>query len=126
MDYLLGSGRDEFYSFCPCADWKESVRSFAQDGRTVIARMGSEGSYTVWEGKEDYQAPFDVSVRNTTGAGDAFNAGFIAGMIRGKGLQEAVTMGNAVASYKVAGGSSRDTPNVGQLEKFLKNARRIR
>ncbi len=124
VKYLLGSGKDEFYSFCPDDDWKNSVKSFATDGRAVIARMGAEGSYSVLNGEQEFQKPFDVPVKNTTGAGDAFNAGFIAGMINGLTLSGAVEWGNAVASYKVAGNSSRHTPDLRQLEAFIANTQR--
>ncbi len=124
--YLLGSGKDEFYSFCPCGDWRDSVRSFAVGGRTVIARMGGEGSYTVSEAGEELQSAYRVPVKNTTGAGDAFNAGFIAGMLRGLSLSDAVGWGNAVAAYKVSGNSSRYTPDEQTLLEFIQKTERAR
>lgn len=126
VKYLLGSGKDEFFSFCPRDDWRDSVRSFATGGRTVIARMGGEGSFTVSEEGEELQSAFKVNVKNTTGAGDAFNAGFIAGMLEGLPLSDAVMWGNAVAAYKVSGNSSRYTPDKSALLEFIKNTERAR
>ena len=117
--YLLGSAKDEFYSFCPKDDWKDSVRAFAVDGRTVISRMGGDGAFTVSPEGEFFTEAFQVNVRNTTGAGDAFNAGFIAGMLRGLPLREAVRWGNGVAGYKVTGNSARHTPNETELLDFM-------
>lgn len=119
VKYLLGSAKDEFYSFCPREDWRDSVRHFAAGGRRVIARMGGEGAFLVSDGREELQKPYEVAVKNTTGAGDAFNAGFIAGMLQGLSLSEAVLQGSAVAGYKVAGNSSRHTPNPEQLKEFM-------
>lgn len=117
--YLLGSAKDEFYSFCPREDWRDSVRAFAREGCAVISRMGGEGAFFVADGLEELQKPYQVEVKNTTGAGDAFNAGFIAGMLQGLSLSEAVLQGSAVAGYKVTGNSSRYTPDSRQLKEFM-------
>lgn len=123
--FVLGSAKDEFYSFRPCGDWRDSVRAFVTDERTAISRMGGEGAFAVLpDGEELLVKPFDVCVKNTTGAGDAFNAGFIAGMLKGCSLREAITWGNGVAGYKVAGGGSRHTPSQEQLMKFMDNTQR--
>lgn len=119
VKYLLGSAKDEFYSFCPKADWRDSVRSFAKEGRAVISRMGGDGAFFVDRGAEELQKPYQVTVTNTTGAGDAFNAGFIAGMLQGLSLPDAVLQGSAVAGYKVTGNSSRHTPDRLQLKEFM-------
>lgn len=126
VKYLLGSAKDEFYSFRPCPDWHDSVRAFAGNGRSVISRMGAEGAFVVCGDGEFQVEAFDVPVHNTTGAGDAFNAGFIAGMLKGCTLKESVLWGNGVAGYKVMGNSSRDTPDEAQLLKFIQETPRKR
>ncbi|MCI8474089.1 MAG: sugar kinase [Oscillospiraceae bacterium] len=119
VKYLLGSAKDEFYSFCPKEDWRDSVRHFATEGRSVVSRMGGDGAFLVSDSGEELQKPYQVTVKNTTGAGDAFNAGFIAGMLQGLSLSEAVLQGSAVAGFKVAGNSSRHTPTPEQLKEFM-------
>lgn len=126
VKYLLGSAKDEFYSFHPMEDWRDSVRFFATEGRCVISRMGGEGAFFVADGREELQSPYEVKVTNTTGAGDAFNAGFIAGILGGLSLPEAVLQGSAVAGYKVTGNSSRHTPDQAQLKEFMANTPRKR
>ena len=119
--FLLGSAKDEFYSFWPCDDWRDSVRHFVAPGRTVIARSGSEGAWVFSPDGDEYAVPaYKVEAVNTTGAGDSFNAGFVAGMSHGKSVRDSVRWGSAVAAYKVARGGSRATPDVAQLEEFLK------
>lgn len=120
VTYLLGSAKDEFYSFSPHEDWKDSVRSFAAPGRTVIARMGGEGSFMIADGKEIERASLRVPVVNTTGAGDSFNAGFIAGVLKGLDADRAVMMAHAVAGYKISHGGARQTPNEEELQEFIK------
>ena len=100
--YLTGSAKDEFVCFHPCEDWKDSVRYFANKDRAVIARMGSEGFMTIVNGEERYCPSYDVKVVNTTGAGDSFNAGFIAGILEGKDVYEAARLANAVSGYKIS------------------------
>ncbi|MEA5050770.1 MAG: carbohydrate kinase family protein [Oscillospiraceae bacterium] len=117
--YLLGSAKDEFYSFCPRPDWRDSARSFVTDARTVIARTGKDGAFVVSREGEFELRPYSVTVKDTVGAGDAFNAGFICAMVLGKSLREAVDCGNAVASYKVSG-SGRHTPTASELEAFMR------
>lgn len=120
VKYLLGSGQDEFFSFNPQDDWRDSVRSFKENGRVVIARMGKDGAFLVDADREEQQKAFDVPVVNTIGAGDAFNAGFIAAILKGHSHSEAMTWGNAVASYKVSGNSARHTPDEATLLSFLR------
>ena len=46
-------------------------------------------------------APFKVKVVDTTGAGDAFDAGFLYGLLHEKSLYECGQLGNFVASQSV-------------------------
>ena len=100
--YLLGSAKDEFYSFHPCADWRDSVRYFAGENKTVIARMGKEGFLCIHDGIEKAFPSFKVDAVNTTGAGDSFNAGFITTMLDRKSIFEAAMFANAVSAYKIS------------------------
>ncbi len=84
--------------------------------RALVAKAGPEGAYlyTV-NGKYLHSPAIDVEVVDTTGAGDAFNAGFIYGVIRGFSLEEACQLGNAVAAYKICGRGARYLPTMEQL-----------
>lgn len=64
----------------------------------VAVKLGSKGCYvTNGEEKKTIQ-PFKVPVVDTTGAGDAFNAGFLYGLLHDKQLAECGRLGNFVAS----------------------------
>ena len=118
--YFMGSAKDEFYSLYPCDDWRDSVRHFVAPGRTVIARSGSEGSWVFTPEGEEFAVPaYKVTAVNTTGAGDSFNAGFVAGILHGKNVRDAVRWGSAVAAYKVCHGGSRATPDLAGLKEFF-------
>jgi ribokinase len=66
--------------------------------KIVAVKLGSRGCY-VTNGVEGHIVePFKVKVVDTTGAGDAFCAGFLYGSISGKSLHECGRIGNFVAS----------------------------
>jgi ribokinase len=66
--------------------------------KIVAVKLGGDGCY-VTDGRERLLIePFKVKVVDTTGAGDAFCAGFLYGLINGKSLNECGRLGNFVAS----------------------------
>jgi ribokinase len=66
--------------------------------KIVAVKLGSDGCY-VTDGHEQHLIePFKVDVVDTTGAGDAFCAGFLYGLVNGKSLLECGKLGNFVAS----------------------------
>jgi len=66
--------------------------------KIVAVKLGGDGCY-VTDGRERHLIePFKVKVVDTTGAGDAFCAGFLYGLINGKSLFECGRLGNFVAS----------------------------
>lgn len=69
-----------------------------------------------------HQSPFKVRVVDSTGAGDGFNAGLIAGLANGLSLPEAVRYGTAVASLVITKkGAMTALPTKKALLKFLKS-----
>ena len=73
----------------------------AQGVKIVAVKLGSEGSY-VTNGRERYHLDaFKVKTVDTTGAGDAFCAGFLYGLLNNRGLRESGRIGNFVASRKI-------------------------
>jgi len=80
-----------------------AARDLTGGTRTVVARLGGSGVLACApDGSILHSPAFKVKVANIIGAGDAFNAGFIAAMVEGRGLPEALRWGNAVAARKVA------------------------
>jgi sulfofructose kinase len=59
---------------------REMARRF--DPSLTCATLGPKGSLSLVDGKEVRTPAFDVHVEDTTGAGDAFRAGFIAAWLR--------------------------------------------
>jgi ribokinase len=64
----------------------------------VAVKLGSKGWYVTDGKKSRYVEAFKVNVVDTTGAGGAFCAGFLYGLVTGKNLEECGRIGNFVAS----------------------------
>jgi len=79
--------------------YDEGSKILIEKGVDVVAvKLGERGCY-VTDGKESYAVkPYEVEVVDTTGAGDAFCAGFLYGLTRNKDLYECGRLGNFVAS----------------------------
>jgi ribokinase len=88
---------------------------------SAVITMGGEGAVVV-TGEEAYLVPaVRVTPVDTTGAGDAFNAGLAFGLVQGLPLVEAVKLGNMTAAIKVTKfGAQEGLPWREELEEFLK------
>jgi sugar/nucleoside kinase (ribokinase family) len=99
LDYFLPS-YDEAKDITGQTDPRAMARSFQDRGvRTVGIKLGKDGCYLrAPDGEEVTVSAFPVAAVDATGAGDAWCAGFIAGVLSGRDLVEAGRLGNAVAA----------------------------
>lgn len=84
-------------------DPKKAAEEFYQlMGGTVVLKLGEEGSL-YYDGETMEKVPaFEIEeVVDPIGAGDAFAAGLIAGLLRNMELKEAVELANLVGAYCV-------------------------
>jgi sugar/nucleoside kinase (ribokinase family) len=70
---------------------------------TIILTLGAEGCCFRTESGIERVPAIPVRATDTTGAGDSFLAGFIAGLIRGLSLRDCVQLGCQIAAYAVTG-----------------------
>jgi sugar/nucleoside kinase (ribokinase family) len=88
----------------------DAVRSLAAAGPRVVVKLGSQGAVAA-DPASWYRAglPYELETGfvDAIGAGDCFNAGVIAGLLRGLDLAAAMAVGCAVgsASTRAAGGT---------------------
>lgn len=89
--------------------YDEGSKILMKKGVSIVAvKLGERGCY-VTDGKESYLVePYKVKVVDTTGAGDAFCAGFLYGLIKNKDLYECGRFGNFVASRCIEKVSARE------------------
>jgi len=80
-------------------DYEEGSKMLMKEGVSVVAvKLGERGCY-VTDGKENHLVePYEKELVDTTGAGDAFCAGFLYGLIKGKDLYKCGKLGNFVAA----------------------------
>ncbi|MEM2273446.1 MAG: carbohydrate kinase family protein [Candidatus Bathyarchaeia archaeon] len=92
-----------------------------EDVKIVAVKLGEKGCY-ITNGLESHLLePFRVKVVDTTGAGDAFCAGFIYGLLKGKSLRECGILGNFVASRCLTKMGARDgLPRLADLPSSLR------
>jgi sugar/nucleoside kinase (ribokinase family) len=86
----------------------------------IVVKRGKRGA-VVFAGGQVYSAPVvAVNPAETTGAGDAFCAGFMAGWIRGKPLAECAVLGNKTAREVLdSPGARADRKKLAHLAKSL-------
>ena len=88
----------------------------------VGATLGARGAVIYVDGQFMESPAFAVpgGCRDTTGAGDAFHAGFIYGMLREEDLESCLKLGNAVAALKCRRlGGRAALPTVDELKEFM-------
>lgn len=86
----------------------------------VVITLGKQGVFAS-EADEHRMVPARiVEAVDTTGAGDAFNGGFVTALSEGKDLFEAVEFGNALASLAVQKfGTAPSMPMRSEIERIL-------
>ncbi|MGB9553513.1 MAG: carbohydrate kinase family protein, partial [bacterium] len=65
----------------------------------VIVKMGKEGAKAFTKCGEFFQPAYRVSARDSTGAGDAFDAGFLLSFLRSKDIPQSLKEGNRLGAY---------------------------
>jgi len=97
--FVLMPNAKELELLTGITDYEKGARVLLEKGvKIVTIKLGSKGCY-VTDGRENHLIEaFKVRVVDTTGAGDAFCAGFIYGLLNGKTLRECGVLGNFVAS----------------------------
>ena len=69
--------------------------------KVVAVKLGTKGCYVTNGQEKQMIQPFKVLVVDTTGAGDAFNAGFLYGLIHDKSFAECGRLGNYIAAQSI-------------------------
>ncbi len=90
---------------------------------TVALKMGEQGSYIRTRDWDMYVPIFEVESIDATGAGDAFAAGFLAGVSKGWGHREAARLASAVGACCVtAMGATAGVKNWQETLSFMNSA----
>ncbi|GMV27787.1 MAG: ribokinase [Phycisphaerae bacterium] len=95
-------------------------RLLAYGPDTIVVTLGSRGALAVTTTDAAQVEGFTVPVRDTTGAGDTFNAAFLSATLRGEPLARRLLFANAAAAIAVTGmGPRGHLPTRAEVENFL-------
>ncbi|MGC8983030.1 MAG: carbohydrate kinase family protein [Desulfurococcaceae archaeon] len=86
----------------------------------LFVKMGSRGALAISHGAVYRAKALSIKPVDTTGSGDAFNAGVLYSMLEGLDLERALLLGNAMGAYKALGIGARHLPrSLKELEEFI-------
>jgi sugar/nucleoside kinase (ribokinase family) len=113
---------DEGLLMTGLADPVAQARRFHAAGAgTVVITCGGEGAVVVGQDEQFRASAFRVAFVDGTGSGDAFDAGYIYGLLQGRGVRECVTLGSALgASCVRQSGAIAGVFTRPELEAFLR------
>jgi len=103
-----------------------ALRALAALGPAHVAMtFGKAGCLALWEGSAQHVPAFEVSVRDTTGAGDVFHAGYAFARATGRPWLDSLAFGSATAALKCRDwGGRRGLPTLAEVEELLRRGKR--
>ena len=94
---------------------------FDKGVKNVLITLGGRGVYISSNGRSEIIPAYVVEAVDTTGAGDAFNGGLLAGLAEGKDLWESAVFANALAALSVQRlGTTPAMPLREEIDEFLR------
>ncbi len=121
VDIVL-PGLDESQILLGTLEPEQLLDKFLKLGvKTIALKMGTNGTWVATEAVRHKVATFEIEhVVDPIGAGDAFAAGFLSGILEGLPLEECGRMANAMGAMAVTTvGDFEGLPDRRQLEAFL-------
>ncbi|MHB8114355.1 MAG: carbohydrate kinase family protein [Bellilinea sp.] len=118
--HVVMIGAEELELLCAGRSCREGARLIMTAGpEIVVVKRGENGAILFSREGEDSVPAFKVPVSSTAGAGDAFDAGFIAARVRGADLHDALVYASTIAAIKVTRQGARAVPNHSEAMAFL-------
>jgi sugar/nucleoside kinase (ribokinase family) len=121
-DYFLPSV-EEAEALTGLKAHEDLARFFLDQGaKAVILTLGAEGAYYHDAKTQRFHMPaFDVALKCSCGCGDAFNAGFAVGLLKGFDIETTVRFAQATAALKSTGlGSQAGVESFAHTLDFMK------
>src|SRR6266566_4780065 len=113
---------DEFLDYFAVSDIDEALSAAVALGpRIAVAKMGPDGAVALVDGMRFSHAGYtSPAVVDVVGAGDGFNAGFLASHLRGLSAYECLRRANLVGACAVATpGDFQGYPTLEEMERLL-------
>jgi sugar/nucleoside kinase (ribokinase family) len=106
------------------SDLRTALRQLAEKNGSLVtgATLGADGVLIYLRGEFIHSPAFAIDCQDTTGAGDAFHAGFIYGMLTEMTVEETLRFANVTAALKCcAVGARTGLPTLDQATAFLRS-----
>ena len=96
----------EAIRYTASADLQGALQALSRQQNTVVVKLGSQGAVACRGQEQIWAEPVPVDALETTGAGDAFNGGFLHYWMKGSPLADCLLAGNicGAASTRAPGG----------------------
>lgn len=98
---ILFPNENELKAIAGEDDLERALCAMATRVPLVVVKRGERGALAVRGAEREEVPAFPVPVADTTGAGDTFDAGFLAGWLRGEPLRRCLLLGAACAAMAV-------------------------
>jgi sugar/nucleoside kinase (ribokinase family) len=76
-----------------------AIKKLAERAATVVVKLGSSGALARSGEKEWRSEPITVTPKDTVGAGDSFDAGYIHEFVKGSSIEECLAFANVTGAY---------------------------
>ncbi|MDO5754966.1 MAG: ribokinase [Tissierellia bacterium] len=91
-----------------------------QGVKEILVTLGAQGVYYTNGVERAYYPAFQVEAIDTTGAGDSFIGGLLAGLCKGEFMEKAIERGQATSAITVQSkGAQSAIPVIRQVDEFL-------
>lgn len=82
--------------------FKKAVKDLLKLGpKIIVVTLGSDGCFVATQESQFLASSRKVKVVDTTGAGDAFAAGFLFGLLKNLPIKKCAEIGNSLASFSI-------------------------
>jgi ribokinase len=107
--FLMGTG-----------DYKAGCKEIASLGpEIVVCKRGEQGAYLFSpEGEAEFRPQGETEVVDNTGAGDVYNAGFLAGQLLKRPLAACLALAHALAAKSLGGYGRQRYPDAADLQEI--------
>jgi len=124
VDFFLPNAVEALH-FTGASTVEEAAVELSRYVGTVVVKLGRDGALAR-SGEQVWPVPgFEVEVVDTTGAGDAFNAGFLyAHIVEGRSMSDALRFANACGAIAVTTiGGATSLPSAAEVDAFIRERR---
>ena len=124
---LVLTSREEAEQLTGRDDPEKAGRALLELGpERVVVKLGADGALALSEDRAVREPAIDVEEVEAVGAGDAFNAGFLSGQLRGWDVRKSLRLGNVMGGLAVTvPGDVEGVPTWKEVQPFFGGERSV-